>query len=137
MADSETDPQMTEINATAAKLGELVAAHPAIKKFADAQKALSADDEANRLLSDFDRKVQVMARNEQMGQPVTPAERQAVESLQAKLASNLKVKAFSIAQVDMTDFLRKVSQVWQRPVAEAQGPAEQPSAQPAGPRLSV
>ena len=137
MADSETDSQMTEINAAAAALGELVAAHPAIKKFAAAQTALSADAEASRLLSDFDQKVQVMMRNEQMGQPVTAADRSAVESLQAKLAGNLKVKAFSIAQVDMTDFLRKVSQVWQRPVAEAQGEPAPAASAPAGPRLSV
>ena len=137
---ADTDEQMTEINETAAKLGELVARHPAIKKFADAQRSLSGDAEASRLLADFDQKVQVMVRNEQMGQPVTAGDRAAVEGLQAKLASNLKIKAFSIAQVDMTDFLRKVSQVWQRPVAEAQGeagPSGPAGGEPAGPRLSV
>ena len=63
----------------------------------------------------------VVARNEQMGQPVGQTERQELERMQQTIASNLKVKAFSLAQAEMTDVLRKVSQTWQRPVAKAQG----------------
>ena len=40
--------------------------------------------------------------------------------MQQVIAGNLKVKAFSLAQVELTELLRKVSQAWQRPVAEVQ-----------------
>ncbi|MEL7238761.1 MAG: YlbF family regulator, partial [Planctomycetota bacterium] len=109
----------------AAKLGEMVAQHPAIEKYKEAQKALSADTAANQMLQQFEQKAQVLMRNEQMGQPVTAGERQELETLQQTIASNIKVKAFSIAQTDMTDLLRKVSQAWQKPVAAAQGQPEQ------------
>jgi cell fate (sporulation/competence/biofilm development) regulator YlbF (YheA/YmcA/DUF963 family) len=57
--------------------------------------------------------------------------------MQQQIASNIKVKAFSIAQTDMTDLLRKVSQTWQRPVAEAQGGDGEGGAGPGGPPMSM
>ena len=79
------------------------------------------------MLQQFEQKAMVLARNEQYGQPISQAERQELESLQGQLASNIRVKAFSIAQTDMTDLLRKVSQAWQKPVAAAQGEDESDS----------
>lgn len=122
MADEQTetslDQQITEI---AQRLGDMVAKHPTIKKLAEAQEALSKDTEATRMLQQFEQKAAVLMRNEQMGQTVGEAERRELETMQQQIASNIKVKAFSIAQSEMTDLLRKVSQTWQRPVAEAQG----------------
>ncbi len=132
MADDPNQPQQDEIMSTARKLGDLVAKHPTIRKYADAQEALSRDTDATRLLGEFERKAQVLMRNEQMGQPVTESERRELEQLQQQIASNIRVKAYSIAQTDMTDLLRKVSQAWQRPVAEAQGAQEAPGAAPSG-----
>lgn len=119
--DASLDQQITE---TAQRLGDLVAKHPTIKKLTDAQQALGKDTEATRMLQQFEQKAAVLMRNEQMGQPVGEAERRELEAMQQQIASNIKVKAFSIAQADMTDLLRKVSQTWQRPVAEAQGADE-------------
>jgi cell fate (sporulation/competence/biofilm development) regulator YlbF (YheA/YmcA/DUF963 family) len=135
MSDDPSQPQdlQNQITETARKLGELVAKHPAIRKYAEAQEALSKDSDATRLLGDFERRAAVLMRNEQMGQVVGDTERRELEALQQQIASNLRVKAFSIAQTDMTDLLRRVSQTWQRPVAEAQGAGGDGSAT-AGPR---
>lgn len=130
-ADDPTDP-MTAIAAAAADLGERVAKHPAVARAQSAQKALADDPEVVRLLGAFEQRVAVMERNLQMGQPVAAAERQQVEALQAQLASNLKYKNFQLAQVDLMDLLRKVSQAWQKPLADATG-AGQPSAADPGP----
>ena len=122
MADQTPEASLDEqITQAARQLGELVARHPAIRKLADAQQSLGKDTEATRMLQQFEQKAQVLMRNEQMGQPVGEAERRELEALQQQIASNIKVKAYSIAQTDMTDLLRKVSQTWQRPVADAQG----------------
>ena len=130
-----TDP-MQELLDHAGRLGEMVAKHPAIQKYADAQDALTKDAEATKLLQQFEQRAATMMRNEQMGQVVGESERREIESLQQRLASNLKVKAYSIAQTDMTDLLRRVSQAWQRPVAAAQG--DDPAAGGgAGPRMSM
>ena len=95
--------------------GELlqVAKHPVFEQYAKASKSLRDDPDAGRLLQQFEQKAMVLSRNEQMGQPV--AERQELEQMQQTIAC---VKAFSIAQADMTDMFRKVSQAWQKPVAK-------------------
>lgn len=120
----------------AEKLGKLIAEHPAVEKYRQAQKSLSEDPDAARLMSDFDQQLMQLAQQEQSGQPITNAQRQKLESIQTLLASNLRVKALSIAQYDLSDLLRKVSQAWQRPVAEAQGRDRAPSpVASSGPRL--
>jgi cell fate (sporulation/competence/biofilm development) regulator YlbF (YheA/YmcA/DUF963 family) len=110
-----------EIIAAAEKLGQLVAQHPAIQKYKDAQRAVAQDAEASRLMADFGKQIEGLARQEQSGMGITDAQRQQLESIQARIASNLKVKALNIAEVDFTDLLRKVSQAWQRPLADNAG----------------
>jgi cell fate (sporulation/competence/biofilm development) regulator YlbF (YheA/YmcA/DUF963 family) len=102
------------------KLGKLITEHPALQRYADAQKAVASDPETSRLFQQFDQEVAAMSQQEQTGQPLSAAQKQRLQSLQQVIASNLKVKAFSIAQVEMTDLLRKVSQAWQKPIAEMQ-----------------
>lgn len=136
--DANQDAQQ-EIMETARKLGELVAKHPAIRRYAESQEALTKDTDATRMLGEFERRAAVLMRNEQMGQVVGEAERRELEAIQQQIASNIRVKAYSIAQTDMTDLLRKVSQAWQRPVAEAQGGGEGQSAVGGGrgPRVAM
>jgi cell fate (sporulation/competence/biofilm development) regulator YlbF (YheA/YmcA/DUF963 family) len=119
----------------AAKVGQLVAQHPAIAKYKQAQKAIADDPDAARLLSDFDRQLESLARQEQSGMGVTDAQRQQLETLQSQIISHIKIKALNMAQVEFVDLLRKVTQTIQAPLSEAPrqsatGPA------PAGPRLA-
>lgn len=102
------------------KLGKLITEHPALTRYAEAQKAVASDPETSRLFQQFDQEVAAMSQQEQTGQPLSPAQKQRLQGLQQVIAGNLKVKAFSIAQVEMTDLLRKVSQAWQKPIAEMQ-----------------
>lgn len=104
----------------AEKLGKLITEHPALQRYAEAQKAVAADPETSRLFQQFDQEVAALSQQEQSGQPLSAQQRQRLQGLQTMIASNLKVKAFSIAQVEMTDLLRKVSQAWQKPIAEMQ-----------------
>jgi cell fate (sporulation/competence/biofilm development) regulator YlbF (YheA/YmcA/DUF963 family) len=107
----------SEIMTTAEKLGQLVAQHPAVAKYKDAQRAVTQDPEASRLMSDFGRQLESLARQEQSGMGITDAQRQQLESIQSRIASNLKVKALNLAEVEFTDLLRRVSQTWQKPLA--------------------
>ena len=112
----------------AEKLGKLITEHAAIGRYADAQKAIAADPETSRMFQQFDKEVAALGQQEQAGQPITAAQKQRLQMLQQTIASNLKVKAFSIAQMELTELLRKVSQAWQKPVAEAQAGAKAGSA---------
>ena len=104
----------------AEKLGKLITEHPSLTRYAEAQKTVASDPETSRLFQQFDQEVAAMSQQEQAGQPLSAQQKQRLQSLQQVIASNLKVKAFSIAQVEMTDLLRKVSQAWQKPIAEMQ-----------------
>jgi cell fate (sporulation/competence/biofilm development) regulator YlbF (YheA/YmcA/DUF963 family) len=108
--------ELSQILAEAEKLGQLVATHPAVERYKQAQKTLAEDPDAARSLSEFDRQLETLARQEQTGMPVTDAQRQQLESLQSRIVSNIKVKALNLAQVEFIDLLRKVNQTVLRPV---------------------
>ena len=103
----------------AQKVGDMVAQHPAVAKYKDAQKSVAQDPEASRLMGEFGKQIETLARQEQSGMGITDAQRQQLESIQSRIASNLKVKALNLAEVEFTDLLRKVSQTWQKPLADA------------------
>ena len=114
-----TDTQ--QILDAAEKLSAMVADHPATAKYKAAQKAVSDDPEAGRMLADFDRQIDTLGRQEQQGLPITDAQRMQLESLQTRIVSNLKVKNLNLAQVEFVDLLRRVNQTIQRPLTEAGG----------------
>ena len=107
-----------QIIAEAEKLGQLVAQHPAIARYKQAQKAVAEDPEAGRLLADFDRQLETLGRQEQSGMPVTDAQRMQLESLQGRIISHIKIKALNMAQVEFVDLLRKVTQTIQKPLVD-------------------
>jgi len=106
----------------AEKLSQLVADHPAVARYKSAQKSVSEDPEAGRLLADFDRQIETLGRQEQQGVPVSE-QRAALESLQSRIISHLKIKNLNMAQVEFIDLLRKVNQTIQRPLTEVSGAA--------------
>jgi cell fate (sporulation/competence/biofilm development) regulator YlbF (YheA/YmcA/DUF963 family) len=107
----------------AEKLSKLVADHPAVARYKSAQKSVSDDPEAGRLLADFDRQIETLARQEQQGVPVSEAQRGALETLQSRIVSHIKIKNLNMAQVEFIDLLRKVNQTIQRPLSEVSGAA--------------
>ena len=119
----------------AQKLGDLLKQHPAVARYRDAQRSVADDPEAGRLLSEFDRTLATLDRQEQQGMPVTDAQRQQLESLQTRIISHLKIKNLNLAQVDFVDLLRKVNQTIQRPLQEIAGGGA--AGAPGGPRVAT
>jgi cell fate (sporulation/competence/biofilm development) regulator YlbF (YheA/YmcA/DUF963 family) len=116
----------------AEKLSKLVADHPSLAKYKQAQKAVSEDADASRLLADFDRQIETLARQEQSGMAITDAQRHQLEGLQSKIISHIKIKNLNMAQVEFIDLLRRINQTIQRPLAEASG-----GSAAGGPRLGA
>ena len=108
----------TQILAEADKLGQLVAQHPAVEKYKQAQKAVADDAEANRAMAEFERVLDTLGRQEASGMPITDAQRQQLEAVQSRIVSNIKVKALNMAQVEFIDLLRKVNQAVQGKVVD-------------------
>lgn len=107
----------------AEKIGQMVKDHPAFERYRAAQKSVSDDPEAQRLVADFNRQLETLMRQEQSGMPVTDAQHQQLETLQTRIATHLKMKALQLAQVEFYDLMRKITQTIQRPLAEGAGPA--------------
>jgi cell fate (sporulation/competence/biofilm development) regulator YlbF (YheA/YmcA/DUF963 family) len=116
------------------KLGQILKDHPAVERFKSAQKSVTEDPDAARLLTEFDKQLETLGRQEQQGRPVTDAQRMQLESLQSKIISHIKIKNLNMAQVEFVDLLRKVSQTYQRPLAETPlgAAAGRPPASPLG-----
>lgn len=107
---------ISDILQHAEKLGQMLADHPAIAKYKQAQKAVSDDPDARGAIGDFNRMLEALARQEQQGLAITDAQKLSLQSLQERIVSNLKIKALNLAEVEFTDLLRKVSQAWQKPL---------------------
>jgi cell fate (sporulation/competence/biofilm development) regulator YlbF (YheA/YmcA/DUF963 family) len=107
----------------AEKLSQMVNDHPATAKFKAAQKSVSDDPDAGRLLADFDRQIETLGRQEQSGVPVTDAQRTQLEQMQSRIVSHIKIKNLNMAQVEFIDLLRRINQTIQRPLTDAGGGA--------------
>jgi cell fate (sporulation/competence/biofilm development) regulator YlbF (YheA/YmcA/DUF963 family) len=116
----------------AEKLGQLVAQHPSVDRYKQAQKAVADDAEASRLMADFERAYAKLAQQAEAGLPVTDAQRDQLESIQSRIVSHIKVKNLNLAQVEFVDLLRKVGQTIQKPLAGSTGPAA-----PGAPRIAT
>jgi cell fate (sporulation/competence/biofilm development) regulator YlbF (YheA/YmcA/DUF963 family) len=123
----------------AEKLAKLVAQHPAVERYRQAQQAVAQDPDAGRLLADFDKTLEHLARQEQEGSPVTDAQRDQLEHLQRRIISHIQIKNLNMAQVDFIDLLRRINQTIQRPLFEGAGRAPTAAAVPGagGPRLGA
>lgn len=120
----------------ASRVGDLVAQHPAVARYKEARKAVEQDPEANRLMAEFDRQLETLARQQAAGAAVTDAQQQQLESLQSRIVSHLKIKALNLAQVEFIDLLRRITQTIQRQLNLQEAAAGQPSAPQGGPRIS-
>ena len=109
----------------ATKLGDLLADHPAVEKYKQAQKSLQEDSDASRLLTDFNTVMTQIYHNERAGLAPTDEQQRKFTALQTQIAGHLKFKSYSIAEYELTDLLRKVSQTWQKPLARAGAASEQ------------
>jgi cell fate (sporulation/competence/biofilm development) regulator YlbF (YheA/YmcA/DUF963 family) len=124
-----------QIMQEAERLGQLVAQHPAVNRYKEAQRAVQNDPEASRMMADFGRQMEMLERQAQAGMDITDAQRMQIEQLQGRIIQHIKIKALNQAQVEFIDLFRRVSQTIQRQVAETgeggAGPAEGAGA-PAG-----
>lgn len=128
-------PTTTEsILEVAQKLGDLVAQHPAVAAYQQAQKVLADDADASRLMQEFQKVLQQVSHNEQIGMPPTAEQQRALQTLQTQIASHIKFQSYSRAEFELTDLLRKISQTWQKPLAKERAGAGATEA-PAGPKI--
>jgi len=101
---------MDEMIELAEQLGEKLAAQGVTQRFVALQKSLSADTEAQKLMTEFQQQAGRMAQLESRGDPVEPADKHKLDELQSTLSGNATVKEFLAAQMAYMDIMRKINQ---------------------------
>ena len=99
-----------EILQTAAKLGEMLATHPAAKKLEDVVRRLEADTAAQRVMADLNRTMQKLQEKEMTGQPIEVAEKRQLDELQTAVIRNATLRDFQMAQMEYADLMRRVDE---------------------------
>ncbi|MEE9404584.1 MAG: YlbF family regulator [Algisphaera sp.] len=107
MADAISDTQVIE---AAARLGELLAAHPKVAAFEAIVKKLEADTDAQRLVTDLRRHQQTMAEKDRAGQPIEVSDKHKMRDLQAGAAGNALLREMQTVEMDYVDLMRQVDQ---------------------------
>lgn len=106
MASTTTE----DVVKAATDLGQRIAEHPAASRYAEVLSALEADVEAQRLMSDYARHVQMLQAKESQQQPIEVAEKQRHTDLQTQVAQHPVLRDLQMAQMDYVDLMRKVEQ---------------------------
>lgn len=123
---------MDAILKLADQLGKTIAQSKQAADYRAAREAMNAQPDAMELLKDFTRQFGKITELTQKQQPIEPEDKRKLNDLQSKLAAQETFKAFSAAQVEYTDMMRKVSQTLLHHLQGTEGWSEQ-SQQRGGP----
>lgn len=120
------DQQWDKIIVASGELGRQIAGTAVGKAFLQTRQKVQEDEQALKMLEDYQKQLQKIAELERKGQPIEPEDKRELTSLQQKIASHENLKAWMRTQADFTELMRKVN----RGIAE---PFEDQSAGQAGP----
>ena len=114
MAENEGFDAITE---QAKRLGELIRTHPRYVRLRETDAAVRADKTATDALESYNKAATEIARKEAATQPVEVAEKQELERLHNAVAANEAIKAFTLAQADYAELMRRMNDTIFRAVA--------------------
>jgi cell fate (sporulation/competence/biofilm development) regulator YlbF (YheA/YmcA/DUF963 family) len=115
---------MEDIIADAAALGKNIAAHPRMKAFATAARAVAEDAAAQEILKAYQDQIQTMREKEQSGKPIEADEKRALVDSEAKVAGNTLLKAMMKAQADYVEMMKRINDAIDQAQASAQPAAD-------------
>lgn len=108
-----------QVMKAAGDLGKLIAKHNASMKFQDITGKLRDDTDAQRLMTDYSRQLQLVHEKENKGQPIEVTDKHKVEDLQNRVIQHPVLRDLQMAQMDYMDLLRQVDEAIQGPKAPA------------------
>lgn len=100
----------TEIVEAATRLGQLISEHPAMVKYREVLSAIREDTEAQRLLADYSRQMDLVAEKETEGKPIEVEDKRKLSDLQGRIAMHAVLREMQMAQMDYVDLMRKVDE---------------------------
>ena len=110
-----------EILERARAVGKLLAGPPRVKAFRDSQQRLEKDEQARRLLRDYQTLADKLQRQQAQGQRPSEQDIQQLNKHQDSLAGNDAVKTWLRSQTDFVELMFSVDRAIQEGLAEASG----------------
>jgi cell fate (sporulation/competence/biofilm development) regulator YlbF (YheA/YmcA/DUF963 family) len=102
-------------------LGKQLAGHPKVTAYRDTQQRLQGDEQAKRLLRDYQLLAEKLQKAQAEGRKITDQDAAQLQKLEQDLAANDAVKAWMRAQSDYVDLMYRVDRTVQQGLAEAMG----------------
>jgi len=121
MAENEGFDAITE---QAKRLGELIRTHPRYVRLRETDAAIRADKVATDALEAYNKAAGEIARKEAATQPVEVAQKQELGRLHNGVAANEAIKAFTLAQADYAELMRRMNDTIFRVIAQGDQEAE-------------
>jgi cell fate (sporulation/competence/biofilm development) regulator YlbF (YheA/YmcA/DUF963 family) len=112
------DESMDRIMEQARELGRLIQQHPYYQRLRDADAAVRDDAESTKALEAYNQAATAIQEKEQRGLPVEVEEKRNLETLRNQVASSEPIKAFSQAQSNYADLMRRMNEAIFESIAE-------------------
>ncbi len=99
---------MQEIIEHARKLGQMIANHQRTIDLKEMEKALDADESAQKLLQDYQKQAEHIHNLETTGKPIEVEDKHKLRNLEQQMALNDTLKKITAKQVDFVELMNKV-----------------------------
>lgn len=103
-------------------LGEAIVAHPKVKAYLEAQRGVRDDQEARRLLTEYQQQATKVQQLTSQGQSIEPELKQQLSACEQAMASHESLKNLMRAQADYIDLMNRINQAMEEPLARASTP---------------
>jgi cell fate (sporulation/competence/biofilm development) regulator YlbF (YheA/YmcA/DUF963 family) len=111
-----TMPDKEELIRKARELGEALAAHPTVKAYIEAQQAVRNDEDARKLLQDYQNHAAHMQQLETEGKPIEVGDKHKLRDLEAKMYSQASLKNLMRYQTEYVTLMNAVNRAIDEPV---------------------
>jgi cell fate (sporulation/competence/biofilm development) regulator YlbF (YheA/YmcA/DUF963 family) len=121
---------MEQIIELADQLGKAISDSSTVQAFRSTREAMNAEPETMELLQTFMQQSSKIMELTQKQEPVEPDDKQKLNEIHGQLVARDAFKAFSAAQVEYVDMMRKVQMMMMSYLTDIEGqPAEQQEGQ--------
>ncbi len=124
------DESMDDILEQARRLGQRIRKHPYYRRLREADAKVREDPEATKALEAYNQTATAIQEKEQKGEPVEVEEKRNLDTLRDTVVANETVKAFSQAQADYADLMRRMNEAIFQAIAGADREAPASAAAP-------
>ena len=109
--------ELRDVLDKARTLGEALAAHPRIREYTAANRAVADDATAHSLLQSFGEQAARIRELEASQKPVEVADKQKLADIEKRMSANDALKRLMRAQADYIELMNRVNEAMEAPLA--------------------